>query len=44
MQAINIGEEFSLRLVHSIVGCNYFWGQRHARILACPDQEVASLG
>jgi hypothetical protein len=34
MHAINIGAKFSLRLAHSIVGCNYFWRQRHTRILA----------
>jgi len=36
MHAINISAKFSLRLAHSIVGCNYFWGQRHTRILASP--------
>jgi hypothetical protein len=34
MHAINIGAKFSLRLAHSIVGCNYFCRQRHTRILA----------
>ena len=34
MHAINISAKFTLRLAHSIVGCNYFWGQRHTRILA----------
>ena len=34
MHAINISAKFSLRLEHSIVGCNYVWRQRHARILA----------
>ena len=34
MHAINISAKFSLRLAHSIVGRNYFWRQRHARILA----------
>ena len=33
MYAINISAKFSLRLEHSIVGCNYVWRQRHRRIL-----------
>jgi hypothetical protein len=39
MHAINISAKFSLRLVHSIVGCNYFWRQRHTRILARPPRD-----
>ena len=34
MHAINISAKFSLRLAHSILGGNYFWRERHARILA----------
>jgi len=41
MHAINISAKFSLRVVHSIVGCNYFWRQRHARFLACPGEITA---
>jgi hypothetical protein len=40
MHVINIGAKFSLCLVHSIVGCNYFWRQRHTRILESPEITV----